>query len=301
MQPHIHAIVYPSAVPKDRLPIPKADLKTVKRKGLVTHFRFPTVLSANPISIGKFETPANIDNPDTHQISELTGENGWVKPQEGTHLSIQPHADESALDSGPSDSLGAEVGLSNPGVTGLGERHPALPLHDEVGPSRMLMGDDASVDVGNQGTGDKSLPTVVKIKGMRVSPPNSDVAKSTFYVDSGAGQCLSSCSTAFMTLEPCTLEVVGVAGSLPIFGRGTAIFVLTLKGGEEILVRIHNCLYSFGEFNLISVSQMQTIKRNTLNLSLESPRIRLYGETAGVDSLPGKRQRHFVDIPLSHG
>jgi hypothetical protein len=101
-----------------------------------------------------------------------------------------------------------------------------------------------------------------------------------------------------MTLEPCALEVVGVAGSLPIFGRGTAVFVLTLKGGEEILVRIHNCLYSFGEFNLLSVSQMQALTRNVLNLSLDSPRLRLYGDTGSGDSSPVQRQRQFVDIPL---
>jgi hypothetical protein len=54
-------------------------------------------------------------------------------------------------------------------------------------------------------------------KGMRSSPPKPSSTKNVFYVDSGAGQCLSSCSTAFVTLEPCALEVVGVAGSLPIF------------------------------------------------------------------------------------
>ena len=68
---------------------------------------------------------AAIGNPDTHLFSQQTGENGWVKPQEGTLPSIRQHAVGSALDVGPSDSLGAEVGLSNPGVTGLGERHPA--------------------------------------------------------------------------------------------------------------------------------------------------------------------------------
>jgi hypothetical protein len=48
------------------------------------------------------------------------------------------------------------------------------------------------------------------MKGMRVSLPNPDIANNIFYVDSGAGQCLSSCSTASLSLEPCTLEVVGV-------------------------------------------------------------------------------------------
>ena len=93
---------------------------------------------------------AEIGNPDTHLFSQPTGENGWVKPQEGTHLSIRQHASGSALDVGPSDSLGAEVGLSNPGVTGLGERHPALPLHNEVGQVRMFIEDGEPIDAGNQ-------------------------------------------------------------------------------------------------------------------------------------------------------
>ncbi len=77
--------------------------------------------------------------------------------------------------------------------------------------------------------------TAVKVLGSKASP-----ATVVFYVDSGAGQCLSSCSTAFRALEPCQLEVVRVAGSLPIFGIGTAIFALTLVGESEVLVRVHN-------------------------------------------------------------
>ena len=100
---------------------------------------------------------AEIGNPDTHLFSQQTGENGWVKPQEGTLPSIRQHAVGSALDVGPSDSLGAEVGLSNPGVTGLGERHPALPLHNEVGQVRRFIEDGELIDAvyqpGENGNG----------------------------------------------------------------------------------------------------------------------------------------------------
>ncbi len=92
---------------------------------------------------------AEIGNPVTHLLPQQTGENGWVKPQEGTHLTIRQHADESALDVGPSDSLGAEVGLSNPGVTGLDKRHPALPLHNKVGQARRSIEDGEPIDAGN--------------------------------------------------------------------------------------------------------------------------------------------------------
>jgi hypothetical protein len=117
---------------------------------------------------------------------------------------------------------------------------------------------------------------------------------STFYVDSGAGQCLSSCSAAFITLEPCHIEVIGIAGSSPIFGIGTAVFALSVNG-EEVLVRIHNCLYSFGEFNLLSVSQMQTIQQNSLDLSLPAPSIRL-SSTLGSGATKGGTR--FLDFPL---
>ena len=79
----------------------------------------------------------------------------------------------------------------------------------------------------------------------------------SLYVDSGAGQTMSSCSEAFIDLRPCAILVVGVAGSMPIHGIGTALFLLTL-GDREVLLRLHNCLLCHGEesFNLLSVSQM---------------------------------------------
>ena len=52
---------------------------------------------------------SEIGNPDTHLSSQHTGENGWVKSQEETHLSLRQHADGSALDVGPSDSFSAEA------------------------------------------------------------------------------------------------------------------------------------------------------------------------------------------------
>jgi hypothetical protein len=308
-----HAMVYPSLVPKDRLPIPKADLKTVKkRKGLVSHFRGSGVLSGNSIPIGSLEILDNIDNI---QISELIGENGWVDSQGEIHqssaeeldtwdgtisqqekldtwLQIHDERKTNALDStcvpvshssfislpeivaeecGPlreQESLRATPSNGDrfsqrEGELGLG-RHLTGPGVAGQSTSTLVTvpGGEIEGDETRMQGARNSLPTAVK--GMRVSSTKSASAKSIFYIDSGAGQCLSSCSTAFQTLEPCTLEVVGVAGSLPIFGRGTAIFVLSLRRGEEILVRIHNCLYSFGEFNLISVSQMLTLPQNSL-------------------------------------
>ena len=92
----------------------------------------------------------------------------------------------------------------------------------------------------------------------------------TFYIDSGAGQCLCSCSSAFITMEACHLQVVGVAGRLTIHGQGTAVFIASVNG-QEVLLRIHNCLHSFGQFNLISVSQLKMVSGNSLNFSVENP------------------------------
>ena len=78
----------------------------------------------------------------------------------------------------------------------------------------------------------------------------------TFFVDSGAEQCLGSISSAFSDLQPCRVEVTEVSGSLPIFGWGTANFVATDHDGNFLVIVIPNCLYGQCEFNLLSVSQV---------------------------------------------
>jgi hypothetical protein len=74
-------------------------------------------------------------------------------------------------------------------------------------------------------------------------------------------------------MEPCHLQVIGVAGHLTIHGYGTAIFLVTVDGYEALL-RIHNCLHSFGEFNLISVSQLNLVPGNNIDFSIVSPMVR---------------------------
>ncbi len=93
----------------------------------------------------------------------------------------------------------------------------------------------------------------------------------TLYVDSGAGQSLCSCSSAFVNMTPCKVEITGVAGSLQIYGSGTALFLVVDATSQPFLLQIHNCLYGHGEFNLLSVSQMSQIASNTVDLSLHSP------------------------------
>ena len=92
-----------------------------------------------------------------------------------------------------------------------------------------------------------------------------------FYVDSGAGQCLCSCDGAFINMSPCEIEILGVAGSLQIYGIGTALFVAKDDSDREVVLRIHNCLFSRGEFNLISVSQLCGKPENRVDLSVVSP------------------------------
>ncbi len=54
----------------------------------------------------------------------------------------------------------------------------------------------------------------------------SNFNSTLLYVDSGAGQCLCSCDDAFINMSPCEVEISGVAGSLQIYGIGTALFVV---------------------------------------------------------------------------
>ncbi len=91
------------------------------------------------------------------------------------------------------------------------------------------------------------------------------------YVDSGAGQSLSSCSTAFAEMLPCQVEITGIAGALQIYGCGTALFLADDSNGRSVILRVHNCLYGQGQFNLLSVSQMCQMDGNLVDFTLASP------------------------------
>jgi hypothetical protein len=92
-------------------------------------------------------------------------------------------------------------------------------------------GGDESPGENTESCAPGSFWNYLKMLKCMASKPRPET--NTFYIDSGAKQCLSSCSTAFLTLEPCHIEVIGVAVSLPIFGIGTAIFALSMQGGEK--------------------------------------------------------------------
>jgi hypothetical protein len=82
------------------------------------------------------------------------------------------------------------------------------------------------------------------------------VSPIVLYVDSGAGQSLCSSSTAFSSMTPCQVEITSIAGALQIYGCGTALFLFDGGSGHPALLRVHNCLYGHGQFNLLSVSQI---------------------------------------------
>jgi hypothetical protein len=94
----------------------------------------------------------------------------------------------------------------------------------------------------------------------------------TFHVDSGAGQSLCSCPDAFLAIRPCAIEVVGVSGSLPVFGVGTAVFAAQSTTGRTVVLLLHNCLLCQGSsFNLLSVSQFQFSPQHSVDFSNTSP------------------------------
>ena len=103
-----------------------------------------------------------------------------------------------------------------------------------------------------------------------------------FFIDSGAGQSMCSCSEAFHNLRACAVLIVGVAGSMPAHGIGTACFIIKVDGKEHIL-RIQNCLFCHGEdnFNLISVSQMLRTRTNEIIFNSDNSRMALRKEVSG--------------------
>jgi hypothetical protein len=102
--------------------------------------------------------------------------------------------------------------------------------------------------------------------------PNANSVK--FYMDSGAGQCMCSWVEAFSVIRPCAILVVGVSGSLPIHGIGTASFIVKDSKGNERIWKIHNCLLSHRsdgeeEFNLISTSQVLRTRSIEVSFGIE--------------------------------
>ncbi len=129
-----HAMVYPASVPKERLPIPKNELKPIKRKGLVAGLRFGDVLEEPQVPIGPLQRDSFIASHNLElPIGPLT-----------ELLDERPDASSTAL----------PLSLSSP-------------IEDRV----------------------DSVPLLVC---------KSEPSRNLFYVDSGAGQCLSSCSTALL-------------------------------------------------------------------------------------------------------
>jgi hypothetical protein len=88
---------------------------------------------------------------------------------------------------------------------------------------------------------------------------------------------------------PCEVEITGVAGSLQIYGCETALFLAIDDGGNSIVLRVHNCLFSYGEFSLISVSQLYGKRHNGVNLAVESTSLQL---------TTSEEKRRAVTIPL---
>ncbi len=66
-----------------------------------------------------------------------------------------------------------------------------------------------------------------------VSGP-SDWNRVTFFIDSGAGQCLCCSSSSFSDMSPCYVVVTGVSGSLQVHDCGTALFIARDDDDAEV-------------------------------------------------------------------
>ncbi len=115
-----------------------------------------------------------------------------------------------------------------------------------------------------------------------------------FYLDSGAGQCLCSCSSAFVNMSPCRIELAGVSGSLQVHGCGTALFIAETSTGESVVIRIHNRLFRYGEFNLISVSHLSQIVGNNVEFRAQS-------STMHLGRVPSSKRRVTFSLFLDGG
>ena len=103
---------------------------------------------------------------------------------------------------------------------------------------------------------------------------------------------MCACSEAFHTLRPCAILIVGVAGSMPAHGIGTACFVVR-QGDKECIIRIHNCLLCHGEdkFNLLSVSQVLRTKMNEIIFSSDNSRLEIQdGNEIGAKQIFGLKE-----------
>ncbi len=108
-------------------------------------------------------------------------------------------------------------------------------------------------------------------------------------MDSGGGQSIWSSSDAFSTLRPCAILVVGVAGSMPVHGMGTARFTARV-GGKDVILHIHNCLFCHGETsNLLSVSQMLRFTTSSI----------IFKEGASKIYLKQRESDHILSINLN--
>jgi hypothetical protein len=107
-------------------------------------------------------------------------------------------------------------------------------------------------------------------------------------VDSGAGQSMCSCSEAFHSFRPCAVMVVGVAGSMPVHGIGTACFTIYI-GGKAYILRIYNCLFCHGEdcYNLISVSQLLRTGQSEVVFSQLDARIKVGDKCVSLEENEG--------------
>jgi hypothetical protein len=85
---------------------------------------------------------------------------------------------------------------------------------------------------------------------------------------------MTSCSGSFLTMRPCAVLVLGIAGTLPVHGIGTACFYCYI-GDIRYLLVINNCLFCHGEdcFNLLSVSQILRTGENEIIFSQHGSRI----------------------------
>jgi hypothetical protein len=97
---------------------------------------------------------------------------------------------------------------------------------------------------------------------MPCPPLHAPEERVTFFVDSGAGQSMSACSEAFLSLRPCAILVVGVAGSMPAHGIGPVSLLQQVEKNTSLRSTI--VFFAMGRTDLTSLVCLKLYGQNAM-------------------------------------
>ena len=96
---------------------------------------------------------------------------------------------------------------------------------------------------------------------------------------------VANCAAFLMpTLQPCNIEIEGVAGNTVVRTMGTAELYVQDNDGVGTILRMANCLMNPGIHTLLSLSQFQSQEGVTVSLTNNNPTL-IHTDTIGVSTV----------------